>query len=63
VDKRDEADGAKRRGIGSQLSVNGEMTVDPGVRDDGESRIVNRWSDEKAAAEDRGYNAEEKLKR
>jgi len=63
VDKRDEADGAKRRVIGSQLSVNGGMTADHGLRDDGESRIVNRWSDEKAAADDRGYNAEEKLKR
>jgi len=39
------------------------MTADHGLRDDGESRIVNRWSDEKAAADDRGYNAEEKLKR
>jgi hypothetical protein len=39
------------------------MTADYGVRDDGESRIVNRWSDEKAGADDRGYNAEEKLKR
>ena len=29
---------------------------DHGLRDDGESRIVNRWSDEKAAADDRGYN-------